>query len=391
MLGYGLNSILKQEIKGLEGIIENLNKVMQNNIDQKDSSVKVLMNGEVMEFSMSEVQSELSSLISRYISVQEDTASNEETPSNEENAEATQKYDHLKKKIKSSKHSTFQSILSKKYSEATHINQYHFDLKDNINAKYALDLFNNSYMFILLRSGSKILIDAILPVLPRPYSPKLAITKEPYLKVKEELTNDFKVDQLSRIIQFNWKYSIRLSQCDFLLEDFGFDLVNCPLEIALNYRQKAYGLGIVLGKTFLVLFAPFKFEDYLRINTMNNYNKKINKKRVFLVFHNSGHDGYFFQNRQINNRFGIVKPPKTEIAKENSKWEQRNIEEHLRRRKQEIMGRDNQPVRIQDAKVEHFDVKKSAAFGLIHSQKDQDYEQLKEYWESICRYYIVAN
>lgn len=307
----------------------------------------------------------------------------ETTKESESDTKESQAYQQLKKKLEPSKAKSLLSILGRKYSPKTHSAQYHFDLGEDCFTKYALDLFHNAYVLVLLKAENRVLIDAILPVLHRPFSSTKAVTREPYFKINEELVGEFKVEQMHRVIQVGWRYSIRACQCDLFFEDFGFDLRNCPVSVARNYRRKAYGLGVILNRRFYILFAPFRLEDYLKINGLNNFNPKIGRKRVFLIFHRSGHDGFFFQSRSINLRLGIEKPPQVQIARQNSEWEQKHLRTHLAQKKREILGADGLPVRLQNVHMRTFDVHHSIAFGQLHRQQNEDIRQMNEHWEAL--------
>ena len=138
--------------------------------------------------------------------------------------EELQKYTRFKQYKKDKKSDSFLSQLQKKYSRDTHRAQYAFVLSDKSLPKYLLDLSKSTYMMILLKQENKIIIDDIIPVIHRPHSSRIVFTSRPYYKLSEELSQEYGVEQMNKLIHFHWKFDVRLSQCDVVLKDFGFDL-----------------------------------------------------------------------------------------------------------------------------------------------------------------------
>lgn len=297
--------------------------------------------------------------------------------------EELQKYTRFKQYKKDKKSDSFLSQLQKKYSRDTHRAQYAFVLSDKSLPKYLLDLSKSTYMMILLKQENKIIIDDIIPVIHRPHSSRIVFTSRPYYKLSEELSQEYGVEQMNKLIHFHWKFDVRLSQCDVVLKDFGFDLQNCPLLIAWQYRRKAYGMGIVLNKSLFVLVAPYTIKYYNEIFLLNNYNSKIGKKKVFLLFHKSGVDGKLFQHRDLNQKFGVFKKDMPQILEENYKWEMRHQAQHYERRKNEIMSSDGRPAWIFDFHLDHFDVLKTKGFGNIYTQKNEEFKQIQQFWANL--------
>ena len=238
-------------------------------------------------------------------------------------------------------------------------------------------------MMILLKQENKIVIDDIIPVIHKPYSSRVVFTSRPYYKLNEELSHEYGVEQLNKLIHFNWKYEVRVSQCDVVLKDFGFDLENCLDAVAWQYRKRVDGMGVVMNSSLFVLVAPYTVKHYNNIFGLNNYSSRISKKKVFLLFHKSGADGLLFQHRGLNGKFGVFKKEMPQILEENYNWEMKHRDEHYQNRKNEIMSTDGKPMWIFDFHLENVDVLKKKGFGNIYTQKIQEFQQIQKFWSTL--------